>query len=319
MPTVDEVLTKATDGLGDDLKPLDEKDTKVETTDKKPDPKEDKKDDPKPEDKKPDVKDGDSDDKNKPDEKEDEDFTAAEVERKAEDAPTTEVETAPVNTDNLNDEGKYIVDNLPFMVARIKDGDNIKELQVKSWTQLPEDVTFASKRDELSFMNALTAQENRAQSLQNQFRQNQQTEQAKNFEKLEDDSIWVDVAELQQEGIIPNFTGPKDNPTFKTDADAERMEAVVNYMKERNGQYLAEYNQGRPYRHIGFKEAYFMYDRQHPAEKPEQKKEDENREEVADHMNVNRGLAAKEFKRPLIKSGTRIGDILDRFDAQEGF
>lgn len=316
MTKVDEVLNKATDGLDDDLKPLDEDEKPEDKKDSKPDKKVEQK--PADKDKKPDTKQDDEESEDKKDKSEE--FTADEVDRKiTEDTPTDEVETASVDTSGLNDEGKYIVDNLPNIVARIMDGDKVKELQVKSWTQLPDDVAFATKRDELAFMNALTAQENRALALQNQFRQTQQTEQAKTFEKLEDDSVWTDVAELQKEGLIPKFTGPKDNPTFKTDADAERVEAVMDYMRDRNKQYLAEYNQGRPYRHIGFKEAYYMYDRQNPADKPEQEKEDTNRREVADHMNVNRGLASKEFKRPIIKPGTRLSEVLDRIDAQEGF
>lgn len=308
MPTVDEVVAKATDGLGDDLQPL-------ETTEKTEENKEEEKAEPKAEEAKTEKKEEGKKGEQKKEEAA-EDFTAADIKRE-EEKPTTKVETAPVNTDGLNDEAKYIVDNLPLMVARIKDGDGIKELQVKSWTQLPESVEFATKRDELAFMNALTAQENRAQTLQNQFRQTKQSDDAQKFEKLEDDSVWEDVADLQKEGLISKFTGPKDNPAFKTDADADRMEAVVDYMKERNNQYLAEYQQGRPYRHIGFKEAFYMYDRQHPVTKPAQQKEDKNREEVANHMNVNRGLSAPEMKKPLIRQGTRLQDVLARIDSGE--
>src|SRR5580698_10214896 len=144
---VQDVVDAATAKLDDDLKPIAPEPPKEEPKVEPPvDP--EKKDEPK-----------------------EEEFTAKDVIR--EDAPTEKVEVAPVVTDGLSDEAKYIVDNLPTMVARIKDGTGVKELQVKSWTQLPEDVEFASKRDELAFMNALTAQENRANVLQNQFRSTQ--------------------------------------------------------------------------------------------------------------------------------------------------
>lgn len=249
------------------------------------------------------------------DPKEIEGFTAADVEEEVEEeaAPVT---PAPLNTDGLTPEAKYIVDNLPYITARIKQGSEVKDVQIKSWTQLPEEVEFATKRDELAFMNAITAQENRALGLQQQFQQNQKTEQSKDFETRENAGIRDDITELQTAGDIPKFKVKSSDPSFSKDPATQEVQKIIDFMTERNEQYLKEYNQGRPYRHIGFKEAYQMRERTNPKE-TEQQQEDKARKEVADKTTGNRGLSSRELKKPTIHSGTRIDQILDRIDSEE--
>lgn len=229
--------------------------------------------------------------------------------------PKEEVKAEEVDTSGLNPEERYIVDNLPMIVARVKDGDKIKELQVKSWTQLPEDLEFASKRDELAFMNALTAQEHRARDLQVKFQQEAQQTQNTKFEQAENDGIRQDISELQQAGDLPKFKLKPEDKGFNDDPTTKSVQEILNYMEERNKQYLAEYNQGRPFRHIGFREAFYMFERKKP-ETP-QGKEDAQRKEIADKVNGNRSLSNRELKKPTVKAGTRVGDILDRIDQEE--
>lgn len=296
MNPTDETVEKATAELDDNLQPTTEPADKPKSTDKevaKETPQEDPAKEKSP--------------------KDDEGYTADEIEDV--EKPTSDVETADIDTSNLNDEAKYIVDNLPFITARIKDGDKIKEVQVKSWTQLPEDIAFASKRDELAFMNALTAQENRARDLQVKFQQTQQDKQNRDFETRENESIREDIAELQRTGELPKFKVKVDDPNFAKDETTKEVQKVLDFMSERNEQYLKEYQQGRAYRHIGFREAFSMYKRTQPSR--EEAQEDKERNEIAKKTNVNRGLPSKELKRPTVKAGTRIDQILARIDAEE--
>jgi hypothetical protein len=301
MSATDDALAKATDGLGDDLKPIDP--NAVEK------PKEEAPEDPAkqepetPEEGKNPKEDG---------------FTANELDEPAveePEEPVKPVEPSPINTEGMDPETKYIVDNLPFMTARIKDGKGIKEVQVKSWTQLPEDVEFASKRDELAFTNALTAQENRALSLQAKFQQDQQTTQSQEFEEKINTMIREDVAELQKEGEIPKFKTKMDDPDFDKDPATQEVQKVLDYMEERNKQYLAEYQQGRPFKQLGFREAFYLYQRTE-APKNAQRQEDQERKELAERLTGNRGLASAEMKKPTVRPGTRIEDILNRIDQE---
>lgn len=295
MTMTDDAVVKATEGLDDNLAVVDDaaKDKDVTVTD----------------DSKKDDKATETDKDAKADE-----YTAADLEIE-DDKPTTKVEVTDVDTSGLNAEQKYIVDNLPLMTARIKDGDTVKEIQVKSWTQLPEDVTFATKRDELAFMNALTAQENRAQQLQQKFQADSTSKQSQEFERLENDAIREDIARLQQSGDLPKFKTKIEDANFSKDPATQEVQKVLDYMHERNKQYLSEYQQGRPYRHIGFEEAFRMYT---PTAKKDsaQKAEDKERKDMADKVGGNKGLTQREMKRPTVKSGTRIEQILERVDAE---
>lgn len=225
-------------------------------------------------------------------------------------APAKDVKE--VDTGGLTPEAKYIVDNLPFMTARLKDGEGVKEVQVKSWTQLPDDLEFATKRDELAFTNALTAQENRARDLQQKFQATQRDSDAKEFERLESEAIREDIARLQKTGDLPKFKAKVDDPGFAKDPATVEVQKVLDYMNERNQHYLKEYEQGRPYRHIGFEEAYHMYDRKPAA----QKVEDDERREIANKVGSNKGLTSRELKKPTVRSGTRIDQILERIDRE---
>lgn len=301
MSATDDALAKATENLDDSLQPVSNDPPKEEPA-KEVAPEDPAKQEPEtPEEGKDPKDDG---------------FTANQLEEEDPDpAPSPKVETPEISTDGMEPEAKYIVDNLPYITARIKEGKNTKEVQVKSWTQLPEDVEFASKRDELAFMNALTAQENRALTLQSKFQQDQQVTQNQQFEENENAAIRDDVAELQKEGELPKFKSKMDDPEFDKDPATQEVQKVIDYMENRNQQYLAEYQQGRPFRHIGFREAFYMFQR---TEKPktEQAKEDQERKELAERLTGNRGLTSSEMKKPTVRPGTTINDILNRIDQE---
>lgn len=292
MSLTDNVVAKATDGLDDNLQPDNSapKDAAPEAPVEPESPAEAK------------------------EPKEDKGFSADEL-ADTEEESVVPAEAKEIDTASLSDEGKYIFDNLPYITARVKDGDTIKELQVKSWTQLPDNLEFATKRDELAFINALQAQENRATMLQAKFQQDQQGIQTKEFEQREDAMIREDVAALQKEGELPRFKAKLDDPKFDEDPATQEVQKIMDFMEERNKQYLAEYQQGRPFRHIGFREAFYMYQRNNPHAS-EQAEEDAERKKVAEGLNNTRGLTSREVRKPTVRSGTRISDILDRIDAE---
>jgi hypothetical protein len=298
MTITENAVAKATEGLDDNLKPEDDIKTKTPEVEKQPD-------NPAPDETAKDGKGTEDDTKG---------FTADEIEDEIELPKAADIKE--VNTDGLTAEGKYIVDNLPYMVARIKEGDAVKEVQVKSWTQLPDDVTFATKRDELAFMNALTAQENRALDLQRKFQNDAQQTQNHEFEVRENNAIREDIAKLQKDGLLPKFKVKAEDPTIEKDPAYLESQKVLEYMNGRNEQYLKEYNQGRPFRHIGFEEAFYMYQRQHPGENATQKQEDQERKNIADKIGGNKGLTSSKLQKPTVKSGTTINQILDRIDAE---
>lgn len=302
--TTNEIVDQATVGLDDNLLKPDDGQKPEVVEDKKPEP---AKPDETPEDGKPveDDKTGYSADELVPEEDP----------AKPKEAPKPAEEIRPVDTDSLSPEAKFIVDNLPFITARIKDGDGVKEVQVKSWTQLPDDLEFATKRDEMAFINAIGAQENRALKLQGEFQTKEQQKQNSDFEVRENNAVREDIAKLQKDGDLPKFKAKVDDPDFSKDPATEEVQGILDYMHERNQQYLKEYEQGRPYRHIGFEEAFHMKARLKPKETP-QAKEDKERRDVADKVGGNKGLTAREMKKPTVRPGTRVEQILERIDRE---
>lgn len=248
--------------------------------------------------------------------KEDEGYTADELEPD-EDAPTVP-EKQELDQNTLGPELKYVFDRLPHMTARIKDGSGgVKELRVKSPAELPEDFEFATKRDELLFQNAQTAQEIRATNLQSEYKQQELSAQGKEFMRREDEATREDIGKLQKSGALPKFKTSPDDPKFADDPSTKEVQTVLSYMNDRNNLYQKMYEQGRPARRIGFEEAFYMYRYEHPAEKQVQGKEDAERREMANKVGGNRGLSTSQIKKPLIHSGTRTQDILARLDAEE--
>lgn len=301
--TTDEAVAQATEGLDDNLTKSPDTKPIVPNEDKKPEV--------------PPAKGDDTPEKGKNDNDDEVGFTADEIEEEGKPATdSSAVKPTEIDTDGLTPEAKYIVDNLPYMTARIKDGESVREVQVKSWTQLPEDIQFATERDRLAFTNALTAQENRALDLQRKFQATQQEKQTKDFEAKENEAIRQDVARLQREGDLPKFKVKADDPKFSQDPATQEVQKVLDFMNDRNKQYLDEYNQGRPYRHIGFEEAFHMYARKNPSTSTDQHIEDKERKKNADKVGGNRGLSSRELKKPTVRTGTRIDQILDRIDAE---
>lgn len=285
---------------------------------------EDKKDDKKPElkyDKDGKRVDGEDKDPEVPeDKKQDEgEFTAEdglEVEEKTPETPSEDAAGISLSPN----ESKYVADNIgePLQITGMR-GD--KEVTIKAFTanDIPTDFKFSSDAQMAATLNSFSRLETKAQQLLGNYRAQQSQTEAQAFEQRENEGIRQDVAELQKDGAFPKFKLKPGERGFDDTAEAKQMSEVLKIMTDRNEQYLKEYQQGRPYRHIGFREAHELYTAKKPEskQKVEQDKEDVEREKVADKVGGNRGLSASKLQKATVRSGTSIADIVDRIDAED--
>jgi hypothetical protein len=316
-PVVDD--TKKTDDKKDD-KPVDDKkveDKKVE--DKKPEsPKYDKDgkrieaDDKKLEEAKP------KEDDKKKDEKEYTADDALEVDApKVPDAPITDASGIQLSAA----EQKYVLDNIgePMIIRGMRGtGDDAKEVELKVFdpSQIPRDFQFGSQADLLAAQQGFSRLETKAQSLVGGFRNQQSQTQTTDFENRENEGIRQDVSELQNAKEFPGFKVKPGSKGFDDDPAAKQMAEVLDIMGKRNDQYMKEYQQGRPYKHIGFKEAFDVYQKNANVKKQDtaQKTEDTERKQIADKVGTSRGMSANNVVRPTVKAGTTTRDLLNRID-----
>jgi len=229
-------------------------------------------------------------------------------------------ETAPTDAAGVvlsPAEQKYVVDNIgePLLIRGMR-GDKEVELRVYDPTQIPKDFQFGSQADLLAAQQGFTRLENKAQQLLGNFRNQQSQAQTADFERRENEGIRQDVAELQRDGDFPKFKIQPGQKGFDDDPAAKQMAEVLEIMTKTNDQYMAEYQQGRPYKHIGFKEAFDIQQRLGDAHKKEsaQKQEDEERKQIASKIGSGAGYSANKVIKPTVRPGTTTRDILNRIE-----
>lgn len=220
-------------------------------------------------------------------------------------------------------EQKYVVDNIgePLIIRGMRGiGDDAKEVELKVFDpgQIPRDFNFASQADLLAAQQGFQRLETKAQTLLGNFRNQASQSQAQDFEKRENEGIRSDVAELQKDGDFPKFKVQPGERGFDNDPAAKQMAEVLDIMSKTNDQYMKEYQQGRPYKHIGFKEAFDTYQKVNDGKKQDtaQKEEDKERKEIADKVGSNRGMSASSIVKPTVKRGTTTRDFLNSLDAR---
>ena len=261
------------------------------------------------------------DDKKKEDEKEYTADDALEVDApKTPDAPITDASGIQLSAA----EQKYVLDNIgePMIIRGIRGtGDDAKEVELKVYdpSQIPRDFQFGSQADLLAAQQGFGRLETKAQSLVGGFRNQQSQTQATDFENRENEGIRQDVAELQKDGDFPKFKSQPGSKGFDDDPASKQMAEVLDIMGKRNDQYMKEYQQGRPYKHIGFKEAYDVFQKNAGVKKQDaaQKDEDTQRKGIADKVGTSRGMSANNVVRPTVKAGTTTRDLLNRIDNGE--
>jgi hypothetical protein len=253
----------------------------------------------------------------------------------ADDALEVEVPKAPeAPTDNAGiqlspAEQKHIADNIgePIIIRGMRgEGENAKEVEIKAYSpqDIPADFKFANDQQLVAAQNGFMQLEQKANQLLGNFRQTQSQTAAQDFEKRENEGIRSDVADLQKEGKFPKFTVRPGEAGFDESPEAVQMAEVLEIMSERNQTYLKQYEQGRPYKHIGFTEAFEIWERQSPERQAARKTDDEQaaedkarKERGAERGDSNRGMNSSNIVKPTIRSGTTTRDILARIDAED--
>jgi len=221
----------------------------------------------------------------------------------------TPTETQTVNRSDLNPEQQYILDNIRPIKVRGSIGvdGEVQEYEVLSPEQLPQGFHYVDQR-EMSIANKnFSLLENRALELQNDFRTQETTKAAQQFRELEDNADRADINELQKEGELPKFKAAPNDPNFEKDPATVLIQEILDFKEDMNNRYMEEYNAGRPYRHIGFQEAYAMYRRQNPKVSPKQQAEDNERKGIArrtsnvksrsqpERAKVTRGMSSRDL------------------------
>lgn len=228
-----------------------------------------------------------------------------EEEEEAESTPTETV------TSKLDPEQQYILDGLNPITVRgtVGNSTTIKEYQALSPEQLPSGFKFVDEREMAIAAKSFSMLESQATQLQNDFRNQQTQKNAKDFKEREDNADRADIGQLQRDGEIARFKTDPDDPKFTKDPAAVLIQEVLDFKEKQNTQYMEEYNAGRPYKHIGFNEAFAMYRRSNPAKSSAQAKEDEERLDVAKRTTGSKGESATTAQKPRVHSGMTSMDL----------
>lgn len=253
----------------------------------------------------------------------------------ADDALEVEVPEAPKTpTDNAGiqlspQESKFIADNIgePIVLRGIRgEGDNAKEVEIKAYSpqDIPADFKFANDQQMMAASNGFRTLEEKANQLLGSFRQTQSNTAAQDFERRENEGIRGDVADLQKDGRFPKFTVRPGEAGFDDSPEAKQMAEVLGVMTERNEMYLKQYEQGRPYKHIGFAEAFDLWEAKNPERQAAKKTDDEQaaedkarKERGAERGDSNRGMNPSNIVKPTVRPGTTTRDILNRIDNED--
>lgn len=215
---------------------------------------------------------------------------------------------------DLSPELKYIVDHLPTLTVRGKQADgSVKTFSVKAAGQLPEDFEFSSKREEMMFVQALSAQESKAQSLQATYQREQQQAQATKYSVQENADIRSDIADLQREGSIPKFKYPPSDKRFTTDTGVKAAQEVMEFMNEKNQAYAKT---GKLYR-VSFKDAYEMMGKRTTDTKQDDKQasEDKERKKITRQMAGSGSTSARTLAKP--RPAASMQDLINRLDSYD--
>jgi hypothetical protein len=299
-------------GAGDDSKKPDDKpdDTpKYDKDGKRIEPEEKKPDDPK---------------------KDDEGFTADDALEVDEPAPaaTNEPPKDSAGIQLSPDEAKFIADNIgePIVIRGIRgEGENAKEVEIKAYSpnDIPADFKFANDQQLAAATSGFQSLENKANQLLGTFRNNQSQTAAQEFQERENNGIRDDLADLQKEGRFPKFSVRPGEAGFDESPEAVQMAEVIDIMTKTNENYLKQYEQGRPYRHIGFAEAFEKWEKSNPDRQAAKKADDDQKAEDDERLNKanrgpsNRGTSPSNIVKPTVRPGTTTRDILARIDNED--
>ena len=307
------------DGLDDNLLPKDQvnEDKKDEPAKPKEEPKKDDKadeaakdDEPKEDSDKSADTEGDAEVSDEGEEDEGYAIDDGEEDDKPEDKKPTETSETTPDKSQLSPEQQYIIDNIqPITVKGTVGDDKVQEFKVYSPEQLPDGFKYLDDKGSATANKAFSMLESKAIELQNDFRSQESTKSAQAFKEAEDTADRADIGKLQRDGELPKFKLEVDDPKFATDPATVQIQEILDFKDKKNAEYLEAANAGRPYKHIGFEEAYLMYKRENPASDPAQDKEDAERKALSKRTRNTVGDKSVEDNKPRVHSGMGSMDL----------
>jgi hypothetical protein len=210
----------------------------------------------------------------------------------------------------LTPEQQYIIDNIKPISVRglVGDSEKIETFEVLDPSQLPQGFKFIDDRDRALAVKAFSMLENQAERLQYDFRNQETTKAAQEFKQREDTADRADIGRLQREGELPKFKAEPGSKAFDSDPATVLIQEVIDFKESTNKRYTDEYNAGRPYKHIGFEEAFRLYKRENPVDTA-QAKEDAEREKIAKRNSRSKGTAEQVKEKARVHSGSSSRDL----------
>lgn len=267
-----------------------------------------------------DVEDTEEDDQNMDDDanadedaedEEDDYFTDADDE---EDKPGGANDPAP----GVTDEGQYILTNLPKIAVNVvmpkadgSEGNEVRQVQVYGFGDLPKNMLgFVSEYERGIFIMNANNNETKARELQSEFRQNKTKVETDLYVKKENKMIADDLTDLRKEGIFPKFKGVPGSEEFTQSPGGKEFDRVVAYMDQKNAEYGRAAQQGRAFKHIGFREAFEMLNG--PNLKKAQQQDTASRRAAAAKLKGSRGTKS-DTKVVSTKRVNNINELADEF------
>ena len=243
---------------------------------------------------------------------------AAEAQEEAEDEEDVELDDLDEPKQELQPREKFIYDNLPSIQVRGTVDGKEKTLTIKLPSELPDDFEFASRREELNYLQAVTSQELNARTLDQQYKNQQAQEAQARFDQLEAQDIANDVEFLQKQGILPEFKYKPNNPKFNDDPAVKEANEIHALYEKLNNEYFNRYkDSGRMYR-VSYKDAAYQYYANKPKpleEKPKtpvKSTEQLQREKVASRVSAPQGADTHTRSRTL-PPGTSIDRVYQMY------
>ncbi len=236
-------------------------------------------------------------------EKPEEEAEVEEPEEVVEDEDDEEYEAPKVD---LPDWQQYILDNLPDIktVGHVGNKSD-KVYTVKRLEDLPDDFEFASKRAELAFSAALSAQEVNARELLTKYNTEKARTEFESFQNQEALDIQADIKALQREGVIPKFKYSENDDRFNDDPAVQMSNEIYDLYKKTNQAYM---NANKTYR-ISYRDATDKYLARKGFQKAENDNKQAERTKVAEKVSAPSGTSPESVKRGMPR-GASMQDVL---------
>lgn len=237
----------------------------------------------------------------------------------AEDEPVKPPEQ-PASPAPQDDASKFILAGLTkipvnIIVAGADGKDVVQSVEVYGYGDLPRNFKgYASPLEGELFRGAVTAQELKARELKAKFDGQQAQKATDEYVTRENAAIAEDLKELRADAVFPKFKGNPGTKEFDSSDGAKEFDRVLKFMNEENQKYADAASRGKAYRHIGFKQAFYMLN---GDVKGREKSEGDARRKVAGRVVSKKGTQATlRTKSP--KPVTNLMDLADEFVASGG-